>query len=445
VDEPSVPGDDIARLRTAIPGPRSLALAQRLGRVESRNITRIAADGPVFWAEAAGANVRDVDGNLLVDLTAGFGVAHAGHAHPQVVEAIRRQATRLPHALGDVHPADVKLALLERLAAIAPGELSVSILANAGGEAIEAALKTAVLRTGRPGILAFQGAYHGLTYGALAATSRADFRTPFLAQLYRGVRFAPFPAAGGNQEAEREQLALEAIVALLDAAEGSALPIGAILVEPVQGRGGLVVPSATFLSRLRALCDGERRLLIFDEIYTGFGRTGRWFAAEHFGVVPDLMVVGKALSGSLPISAVLGTPAVMAAWPVSTGEAIHTSTFLGNPIACAAAIAQIDAIEAGALVPRAEMLGRHIRTRTQAWLARGGPVRACRGLGLLQGVELAGDAALRVAAAALRRGVLILAEGEKAEVLAITPPAVITERQLDFALDVLDDAIRSVA
>ena len=439
-----LPGDQLSRLRTEVPGPRSRQLAGRLARVESRNITRIAADGPIFWVAAAGANVRDVDGNVYVDLTAGFGVAHAGHALPAVARAIAEQARRLPHALGDVHPAVVKLDLLEQLARIAPGDLSVSILASAGAEAVEVALKTAALHTGRPGIVAFERGYHGLTMGALGVTSRRDFREPFGRQLFGGVRFAPFPDAGSgdvDDDGAVAARALRGVVACLEDLEATDTPAGAILVEPIQGRGGLRVPPPHFLAGLRELCDGRERILIFDEIYTGCGRTGRWFAADHFGVVPDVLTVGKALTGSLPLSAAIGSSGVMAAWPPSTGEAIHTSTFLGNPVACAAALAQLRTIESTGLLDRAAQLGRRIERRTLEWVRRFDNVRAARGVGLLQAIELAGDGALRVAAAALRHGVLILAEGDAADVLAITPPAVITDEQLDFALDVLESAM----
>lgn len=428
-----------------MPGPRSAALAARLRSVESRNITHVDAQHPIFWQEARGAVVRDVDGNDYVDLTAGFGVAMAGHANPRVASAIARQAALLPHALGDVHPAAVKVALLEALARLTPGDLSVAILASAGAEAVEAALKTALLRTGRPGVLAFEGAYHGLTYGALSATWRADFRNPFLPQLFQGVRFAPFPEAGA--ETAVAAAAIAAVERLIDEAERGPWPIGAILAEPVQGRGGLVVPPPGFVPALRALCDGRTRLLILDEVYTGFGRTGRWFACEHWGVVPDVLVVGKALGGGLPISAAVGTPEVMSAWPESDGEAIHTSTFLGNPVACAAALAQIQAIEEGRLVERAARLGTWMAERAGGWPQKFPWVARARGIGLLQAVVIrdyggvtARERALRVADEALRRGILVLAEGSGLEVLALTPPAVISEAQLEFALNGIEAA-----
>src|SRR5690606_7942470 len=255
-------GERLPELRTAVPGPASRALAVELAAVESRNITRIAEDGPIFWAEARGANVRDADGNTYVDLTGGFSVAAAGHGNPRVAAAVAEQASRLAHGLGDVYPPDIKVRLLRKLAELAPGELGVTILANSGAEAVEAALKTAVMRTGRPGILAFEGAYHGLTYGALAATWRPDFRARFAGQLFDGVRFAPYPIASVDA-------AIEAVDRIVKQAESSPHPVGAILVEPILGRGGLRVAPPGFLAALRDRCDGNRILLILDEVYTG--------------------------------------------------------------------------------------------------------------------------------------------------------------------------------
>jgi 4-aminobutyrate aminotransferase / (S)-3-amino-2-methylpropionate transaminase / 5-aminovalerate transaminase len=430
-------GDELPRVVSSIPGPRSIDLARRLARVESPNITRL-APAPIFWTEARGAAVRDADGNTYVDLTAGFGVAHAGHANARVAEAIAAQARILAHGLGDVYPPEPKVRLLERLADIAPGDLSVSILASSGAEAVEAALKTACIRSGRPGILAFDGGYHGLTYGALATTSRADFRQPFQQQLFSGVSFAPYPAADDDLDA-----ALSAVRRRLADADGSAWPVGAILVEPMLGRGGLVVPPPGFLSGLREMCDGFRTLLILDEIYTGCGRTGRWFACEHEQVVPDLLVVGKALTGSIPLSAAIGTADAMSGWPPSDGEAIHTSTFLGNPVACAAALAQLDEIEGRGLLQRSMDLGAVIQDRARQWRANH-DVGQPRGQGLLVGLPVPSEGrAVRVANRCLAAGVLILAEGPRADVLAITPPAVITDAQLAAALDVLELALEA--
>lgn len=426
----------LPEIRTPPPGPRSRDLARRLARVESRNITRIADDGPVFWTGAAGANVRDADGNVYIDLTAGFGVAAAGHANPTVADAAARQLARLPHAMGDVHPAAIKVELLERLAALAPGDLSVSILSANGSDAVESALKTAAIATGRPGVVAFEGGYHGLGYGALAVTADARFRAPFARQLYGGVRFAPFPR---EHEAGALERSLGAVRRHVQDARSGPDPVGAVVVEPIQGRGGILVPPAAFLPGLRDLCDELELVLIADEVYTGFGRTGRWFACQHTGGVPDLLVVGKSLAGGLPLSAVIGRPSVMAAWPASEGEAIHTSTFLGNPVTAAAALAHLGEIERLGLVERAAGLETVVAERVASWRAEGSPVGAVRGRGLMLAIPLEAEGlGVRVMARALAAGVLVLPEGDA---IALTPPLVITEAQLEHALAVLRTAI----
>lgn len=439
-------GPALPELRTAVPGPQSRELGTRLRRVESRNITAVGDPGPVFWSEAAGANVRDVDGNVFIDLTAGFGVAAAGHANPAVARAVARQFRRLPHAMGDVHPADVKVTLLERLATLAPGDLSVSILSANGSDAVESALKTAVMATGRPGVVAFHGAYHGLGYGALAVTGSERFRQPFRDQLFHGVRFAPFPGRAGDPDGEEvtTDVALAAVRDAIREADRSGDPVGAVIVEPVQGRAGIRVPPATFLPALRTLCTEHRLLLLLDEVYTGLGRTGRWFACEHWDVVPDVLILGKSLAGGLPLSAAIGRPGVMAAWPPSGGEAIHTSTFLGNPVTCAAALAHLEEIEAQGLVERAGALGAGLGTRLEAMVTTHAAADSTRGLGLMRALALAGPpgTAARVAAAALREGVILLAEGS---VLAFTPPLTITAEQLEHALGIVDSLVAEVA
>jgi 4-aminobutyrate aminotransferase-like enzyme len=430
-------GDQLPALVTPIPGPLSRQLAARLRHVESPNITSIEPQPPIFWQQAHGANVRDVDGNVYIDLTSGFGVTTAGHSNDAVMAAISTQARELAHALGDVYPAALKVQLLERLAEIMPGNLAVSILGSSGAEAVEAALKTALLRTGRSGILAFEGAYHGLTYGALAVTHRSHFRAPFQTQLFDGVQFARFPRVDDAAVAFLAELD-----AMLQSADKTEHPVGCIIVEPIQGRGGMRLPPAWFLPELRERCDGKHRILIFDEIYVGMGRTGSWLACEQWNVLPDIAVIGKGLSGALPLSAAVGTRAVMSAWPPSSGEAIHTSTFIGNPIACAAALAQIAEIEKHDLLARARALGERIAARAERWLKKENGVLEVRGAGLLQAVVLAGsERAVHVVEKCLQQGVLLLLEGADANVLAITPPAVITDAQLDHALDVIESSL----
>jgi 4-aminobutyrate aminotransferase / (S)-3-amino-2-methylpropionate transaminase / 5-aminovalerate transaminase len=443
-------GRMLPSVESAPPGPASRALAAELRVYESPNVTYLGDDFPVFWAEAAGANVRDVDGNVYVDLTAAFAVAGAGHSHPRIVEAVREQAGRLLHGMGDVHPPEIKARLLRELAEVAPGGLTRTVLANSGGEAVEAALKTAAVATSRPRVLAFHGGYHGLTYGALDVSGREDFRTPFQAQLGRNAVFAPYPysyrSPFGDDAEEVAAACLRYVEHLLDTPGTAAEGIGAILAEPVQGRGGDVVPHPSFLPGLRRICDERGLLLILDEIYTGFGRTGRWFACEHTGVVPDLLVVGKALTGGFPFAACIGTEAVMGAWPRSTGEAIHTSTFLGNPVGCAAALASIGVLREERLVERSAAVGARIQAELRRVTADHPRVGEVRGLGSMIGVELVRDRRTREPAAelvgrvvveCLRRGVLVLGGGIHGNVLSLSPPFVITEAQTAAAMEVL--------
>lgn len=419
-------------LVTDVPGPRSRALAARLARVESRNVTCVAPEPPIFWERAAGANVWDADGNRFVDLGAGFGVASAGHAHPRIVAAIAEQAATLLHAMGDVHPATVKVELLERLTALFPGrEPARAVLGSSGSDAVEAALETALLATGRAGVVAFEGAYHGLSLGALDTTWRREFREPFAARLPGTTVFARF---GDVADVER-------------VARSAPHPIGAVLVEPIQGRGGERIPPDGFLAALRALCDREGWLLIADEIYTGLGRTGRTWAVDHEAVVPDLLCAGKGLAGGMPLSACLGRAAVMDAWPACTGESLHTQTFLGHPPGCAAALAALGVLEDEKLAARAADVGlrgvAHLRERL-APACRAGVVRDVRGRGLLIGVECSdGERALAASLAALRRGVIVIPSGERGEVLSVTPPLDIEDETLLPALDVLADGLLS--
>lgn len=410
-------------LVSEVPGPRSRALAARLAECESRNVTCLAPDPPIFWERALASNVWDVDGNRFVDLGAGFGVAQVGHAHPRVVAAVSEQSDRLMHAMGDVHPAAVKVALLEALAARFPGGGPTrSVLGSSGSDAVEIALKSALVATGRPGVIAFEGAYHGLTFGALEVTWRPLFRERFAARLRAPVAFARFGDADD----------------VLRAARTLAAPAGAVIVEPVQGRGGERIPPHGFLARLRALCDREGWLLIADEVYTGFGRTGRMFACEHERVVPDLLCVAKGLASGMPISACIGRREVMDAWPASDGEALHTQTFLGHPPGCAAALASLAVLDDEGLVARAAALGARALDRLRARLGGRPGVADVRGIGLLLAIECDDAArALRACAGALRRGVIALPSGDDGRTIAITPPLSIDEDVLFGALDLL--------
>jgi 4-aminobutyrate aminotransferase/(S)-3-amino-2-methylpropionate transaminase len=436
-------GDLPPHIVSVPPGRASRSLSDRLAGVESRNVTFRSREFPIFWRKARGSNVWDPDGNRYVDLTAGFGVAAAGHGNRRVVSAIRKQLAHQLHGLGDVHPPAAKVRLLETLAARSPWADTRTVLTNSGSEAVEVALKTARLATGKPGALAFTGAYHGLTYGALALTDRAHFRAPFADQLNPHVRRAPFPAAGATDA----EAGLAAVEAALDGPGGD--QVGCVVVEPIQGRGGIVVPPAGFLSGLGDLCRRRGLLVIHDEIYTGCGRTGAWFAAAHEDAVPDLLCLGKAMSGALPISACLGSAAAMDAWPASEGEAIHTSTFLGNPLACAGAAASLDEIHRRDLPARAAEVGAAWRAELEEIATRRPIVREVRGRGLMLGLELiepatglpATERAGEVMREALRRGWILLPDGPDANVLALTPPLTIDARLLTRASAVLDELL----
>jgi acetylornithine/succinyldiaminopimelate/putrescine aminotransferase len=419
-----VTGQELPRIISAVPGPRSRALAQRLVAVENPEVTCLLDPPPIFWSSGAGVNVIDADGNRYVDLLAGFGAAVLGYAHPELTAAVSSQAGELQHAMGDVYPAAQKVELLEALVRVLPGDLGHAILSSSGSDAVESALKTALVATGRPGVVAFEGDYHGLGFGALDTTHRADFRAPFEGRLARKTRFVPYGDAEAARRAARESDA------------------GAILFEPIQGRGGLVFPPDGFVAALREIADEVGALLIADEVYTGLGRTGRWLACEHEGVLPDVVALGKALGGGLPLSACVGVRDVMKRWPASRGEAVHTSTHLGNPVGCAAGATVLRVLERDALVKRAEEVGARWLTRLRRVLARSPHVRDVRGRGLLLAVEL-DDAvfARSIVVSALRAGWITLGEGADGRTLALTPPLMIDESLLDAAADQLGELL----
>jgi 4-aminobutyrate aminotransferase-like enzyme len=419
-----------------IPGPRSRALAASLATTETRGVTYLADDFPVFWAWAEGATVTDVDGNRYLDLTSAFGVAVAGHANPAVTRAIAAQAARLPHGMGDVHPSDVKVALLEKLSEIVPVDEPRTFLCSSGAESVEFALKTALLATGKPNILAFNGAYHGLSYGTLEIGGIEKFREPWRRQLRNTTTLVDFPNRRSPASAER---ALTAIANALRADPA----IGAVVAEPLQGRAGIIVPPDGFLRGLRALCDENRVLLILDEIYTGFGRTGTLFACEREGVRPDMLCLGKALAGGFPISATVVRRDVAEAWEPSRGEALHTSTYLGNPMGCAAALANIAEIERLDLSARARACEPEFERRLEELRGAHSHIVDVRGRGALWGVEFKdGAAAAGCAVRALQTGVIVLQSGLRGETLTLAPPLVIEPVQLGRALDLLCAAAR---
>ncbi|MCB1099003.1 MAG: aspartate aminotransferase family protein [Verrucomicrobiae bacterium] len=423
----------LPEILTDIPGPKSLSLANRLARVESQNVTFANSDWPIFWESAAGTNVWDVDGNRFLDLTSAFAVSGLGHSNPAVVEALKNQADLLLHGMGDVHPAEVKVALCEQLSAITFERWGAGtgkvILCNAGFEAVEAALKTAHLRTGgKPRIITFAGGYHGLGYGTLMAGGMAKFRAPFREQLGELAIELPFPSC------EEDMVALEAALTL--ALNNN--DVSAILVEPILGRGGKVVPPAGFLPLLRRAADESGAVLVLDEIYTGFNRTGRLFACEHSAVVPDIICLGKALASGFPLSACVGKAEVMDAWPASDGEALHTTTSLGNPLGCRMALAAIEQHRDPSVANNVIATSERFRSALEAIDSpRRGKVR---GTGLMLGLEIIdpttgapdGNLATSIILNSLKDGIILLADGPAGHVLALAPPFAISDEEIAF-------------
>jgi 4-aminobutyrate aminotransferase-like enzyme len=425
-----IPPRSLPRIAVPPPGPRSRALSSRLGEIEAPGVNTLFRGQPsILWEEAHGANVRDVDGNLYLDMTSGFGVAAVGHTHPEVVRAVREQSEVLLHGLGDVHAHPKRIELAEKLVRLAPVGCSDDppqvFFSISGAEAVEIALKTAVAATGRSGILAFEPSYHGMTLGALAVTSRPEFRAPFRALLHPQVERLPFACDP------------EGIEELLRSAG-----IAAVIVEPIVGREGVLVPPPGWLAHLADLCRAAGTVLIADEIFTGFGRTGTLFAVDAEGVRPDLLCCGKALGGGLPVAAVIGRRDLFRVWE-TPGEALHTATFLANPLACAAALAVLDILEREALPARAARLGEVVGARCAAWRDRfPGTIAAVRGRGLLWGIELATtEAAKRWTWEALQRGILLLAGGPEGKVAQLVPPLTISEEQIATALALLEKAL----
>jgi 4-aminobutyrate aminotransferase-like enzyme len=453
----------LPQIVTPIPGPRSLELAAKLSRYENRNVTFTAPDFPIFWERASGTNVWDVDDNCFLDLTAAFAVAAHGHTNPDIQAAIVRQSAKLMHAMGDVHPTESKVLLCRKLSEISFERWGLgtakTTLCNSGFEAVEVAIKTSLLHGGKPGVIAFTGGYHGLGYGALELMGIHWFREPFQQHLRDFTTWVPYPycfqCPFGRTEGHRLHGSRfpNCASSCLESIEDQIVqtirqrPIGCLIVEPCQGRGGEVIPPLDFIRMLRNVCDTYKVLLVFDEIYTGFNRTGTLFASEQFGVFPDIICLGKGLTTGFPLSACVGRAEVMDAWPRSQGEALHTTTFLGNPMGCAAALVSIDLHLGPGIARRVRMLGDRLRERLNPVIPsfRGN----LRGLGLMTGLELVREdgspdtqLAAKIVRLALKDGLILLAGGRDGSVLTFTPPFCIEPEEIDFACNKIQGYLR---
>jgi 4-aminobutyrate aminotransferase / (S)-3-amino-2-methylpropionate transaminase / 5-aminovalerate transaminase len=414
-------------IKTDIPGPRSAEILARKERVIAEPLSIYL---PLVIAEGRGATVTDVDGNTFVDFAGGVGCMNVGHSHPRVVEAIRDQAERFTHTDFTIIPYENYIGLAERLLELTPiaGEKRAGFF-NSGAEAVENSIKFARSFTKRPGVIAFEGAFHGRTLLALSLTSKTHpYKAglgPFAPETYR----VPFD----------DLIALEYAFKTRVAAED----VAAIVLEPVQGEGGFVVPSAEFVQGVRRICDEHGIVFVVDEVQTGFCRTGRTFAIEHFGVEPDLMLVAKSIAAGMPLSGVLGRAEIMDA----PGDSAVGGTYVGNPVAIAAAHAVLDVIAEERLNERAETIGETVRARMESWQERFDAVTEVRGLGAMLAIAIEregkpdADLATAVAEGAARRGLLLLKAGIYSNCIRVLVPLVIEEGELAEALDVWEDAL----
>ncbi|MDQ1386463.1 MAG: 4-aminobutyrate aminotransferase / (S)-3-amino-2-methylpropionate transaminase / 5-aminovalerate [Actinomycetota bacterium] len=434
MDQPRI--EQARKLVTEIPGPRSRDLWERRTRAIPAGVGTTL---PIFVERAYGGIVEDVDGNRLIDLGAGIAVVNVGHAHPAVAAAIAEQAAKFVHTCFQVTPYDGYVEVCEQLNERTPGTHEKrSFLVNSGAEGVENAVKIARAATGRPAIIAFDQAFHGRTLLALSLTAKVvPYKRsfgPYAPEVYRAPYSYPYRGAGGLAES------IAWIEASVDASQ-----VACVVVEPIAGEGGFVVPEPGWFAGIAQWCRANGVVFVADEVQTGFGRTGAWFASEHEDVVPDVVVTAKGLGGGMPIAGVTGRSEIM--------DAVHVgglgSTFGGNPVSCAAALAAIDVIEKEELVDRALHLGERMLARLTALQRETTGVGDVRGRGAMVAMELVHDdgtpdaeRAKQICASCHEQGVIVLTAGTMGNVVRLLPPLVLDEALLDQGLDALDAAVR---
>ena len=434
-------------LKTPLPGPKAQSIIERDGRAVSTSYTR---DYPFVMARGEGAWVEDVDGNVFLDCTAGIAVASTGHSHPTVVAAIVDQANKFLHMSGTDFYYEPQVQLGEELSAIAPMPgPHRSFFANSGTEANEAALKLAKYHTKRTNIIAFFGSFHGRTMGSLSLTASKLTQRRGFAPFVPGVVHAPYancyrcPIGSSPDRCAAECLRFieeQILVHLVSPDE-----VAAVMVEPIQGEGGYVVPPNVFHERLRELTAKHGMLLIVDEVQSGMGRTGKMFAIEHTAVQPDVVTMAKGIASGLPLGVATARSDIMS-WPPGT----HASTFGGNPVACAASLATLKLLREG-LIANADVVGAHMMARARALMDKHPIVGDVRGRGLMIGLELVRDRQTKeratrerdaVVRECFKRGLLVLGAGQNA--IRLCPPLVLTKEQADTAIGILDQAISTI-
>jgi 4-aminobutyrate aminotransferase len=433
-------------LQTPLPGPKAKAIIERDQQVISPSYTR---SYPLVAEKGHGAMVEDPDGNRFLDFAAGIAVVATGHCHPKVVQAIQEQAARLIHMSGTDFYYENMVQLAEKLARLVPGNVPKKVyFGNSGTEAIEAAIKLARYHTGRTQFIAFVGAFHGRTMGSLALTGSRSIQKQGFFPMMPGAHHVPYAycyrCAYGKTP---DTCAVECVQTIESELFRTTLPAddcAAIFVEAVQGEGGYIVPPKKFFDELRRVADKHRILLIFDEVQSGMGRTGKMFACEHFDAVPDVIAIAKGIASGLPLAATVARAELMN-WPPGA----HASTFGGNPVAVAASLATIELLEQE-LIDNAANVGAHLMARLRGLPQRYPNVGDVRGLGLMIGIELVNDQETKERAPLLRdqilqmcfeRGLLVLGAGPNT--LRLCPPLVITKDQADFAADTIEECLKA--
>jgi 4-aminobutyrate aminotransferase / (S)-3-amino-2-methylpropionate transaminase / 5-aminovalerate transaminase len=426
-------------LRTDIPGPRSREILDRKERVIADPLS---VTVPIVIERGHGATLTDVDGNTFIDFTGGVGCLNVGHSHPRVVEAAQEQLERFSHTDFTIVPYETYVRLAERLCELAPISNAKAGFFNAGTEAVENAIKFARSHTGRPAVIGFEGGFHGRTLLSLSLTSKTHpYKAglgPFAPEVYR----VPFPNEYRGPDSETALAALERALVTQVAAE----TIAAIVIEPVQGEGGFVVAPREFMEGVRRICDEHGIVMVVDEVQTGFGRTGKLFAIEHYSVEPDLITVAKSIAMGLPLSGVIGKAEIMDA----PGDSAIGGTYVGNPVAQAAAHAVLDVIEEEDLCARATVLGDTMRARMESWKERFPQIGDVRGLGAMLAIELVRDPATKepdaetataIVEEAVRNGLLLLKSGIYSNCIRVLAPLTLTDAELDEALGVWEQAL----
>ena len=436
---------DLPHIATSLPGPRAQAIIERDAKVLSTSYTR---SYPLVAENGQGCIIEDPDGNRFLDLNAGIAVASTGHCHPRVVEAIREQSAKLIHMSGTDFYYQNMVELAEKLASLAPGSTPRRVyFGNSGTEAVEAALKLARYATGREKFLSFFGGFHGRTMGSLSLTASKYVQKKGFGTLLSGVYHAHYPDPY-RQGKPPDECAADCLNYIEDTLFRTVLPpdeVAAIILEPVQGEGGYVVPPRAFFSGLKDIAKRHGILLIADEVQSGMGRTGKWWASDHFDFVPDILTSAKGIASGMPLSAMIADADVMTWRPGA-----HASTFGGNPVAVAAALATIELLEDGVMANAASM-GAHMMSRMKDWPSRFPNVGQVRGLGLMIGIEIVQDQTTRARATQIRdriehmafeRGLLILGAGPTA--LRLAPPLILSREQADCAMDILEDVLGAI-